>query len=507
MKVRLAMLVYATMALARPFGIIAQPEPPRSTIQEADPEARAAAFQARAFVAMNRGDLPEAERLLREQLALDPDNFVVFYNIACVRSLRGEGADACDWLVKAIEHGFIDRGMMQRDPQLAAARRQDVYSRLMAGWQTIIERHMETNLRVTREAITTKATTYSTERDQRLRVAYLSAFDKTSFDQARADLSRLFDWGIASVFPELGDAAASTDDAWTVVLLPTPRDYTKWLRNTYGPSLAAAGIGGSYLHDQKRLVAQDLGATLRHEFFHVLHWRSATRLGQDHPIWIQEGLCSLVEDYEIAPGGEGAAALKPVPSWRTNIVKRLLQSGRLMPLKQLATMPRERFTSTNPLANYAQARAFFLFLHDAGKLKDWYAAYTRNYRTDPTGIAAAEAALGKELPKIEKDYRAWIKRLPMVAEQIKPGRAGLGVEVDPGAGDGPTIAEIPPRGSAARTGGLRLGDAITAINGRPTRDLNELVRILGEHEIGDEVEVSYRRGKKHETTRVKLGPR
>ncbi|MBL9031969.1 MAG: PDZ domain-containing protein [Phycisphaerae bacterium] len=504
---RLAALTACALALLSPLAAVAQVEPDQSTRQEADPEARAAALQARAFEAIRRGDLPEAERLLRDQLALDPDNFVIYYNIACVRSLRGEGADACEWLVKAVEHGFVDRFTLTRDPQLRAARREDAFRRLIEAWPRILDRHLETNLRVTRDRLTTKTTAYTAERDTRLRVAFLSAFDATSFEQARADLSRLFDWGVANVFPELGDQAASADDAWTVVLLPTPRDFTKWLRAEYGPSLAAAGIGGSYVHDQKRLVAQDLGATLRHEFFHVLHWRSATRLGQDHPIWIQEGLCSLVEDYESVAAGAGGTSLRPVASWRTNIAKRLLQANRLMPLKQLATTPRDRFTSTNPLAHYAQARAFFLYLADTGKLRDWYAAYTRDHAADPTGLRAIEAALGKDLPAIEADYRAWLRALPTVAEQIKPGRAGLGVEVDPGTGDGPTIAEIPPRDSAARAAGLRRGDAITAIDGKPTRDLNELVRILGEHQVGDEVEVSFRRGKTHATARVKLGPR
>jgi S1-C subfamily serine protease len=44
-------------------------------------------------------------------------------------------------------------------------------------------------------------------------------------------------------------------------------------------------------------------------------------------------------------------------------------------------------------------------------------------------------------------------------------------------------------------------------NGQPTRDLNEVVRLLGEHDAGDVVEVSYRRGKVHGSAKVTLVPR
>ena len=82
------------------------------------------------------------------------------------------------------------------------------------------------------------------------------------------------------------------------------------------------------------------------------------------------------------------------------------------------------------------------------------------------------------------------------------------MDVEQGDGDGPVIVEIPPdvRGkpNPARQAGLRIKDVITAIDGKPTRDLNELVRVLGEHQAGDVVEISYRRGKIHGSTRVAL---
>src|SRR5690606_4633408 len=94
--------------------------------------------------------------------------------------------------------------------------------------------------------------------------------------------------------PETAAAAGARRDPWVIVFLPMPRDYARWAMGKFGPGWRQ--VGGSYSDDEKMLVTQDLGGTLRHEFWHVLHWRDQRRRGQLHPIWIMEGLCSLVED-------------------------------------------------------------------------------------------------------------------------------------------------------------------------------------------------------------------
>lgn len=500
---RSVLLVLWLAALCCP--VMAQADPGARPRNPEAVQAQAADLQARAIAAIEAGDYKAAEGLLRQQVALQPDTYVPRYNLACVLSLQGELAAAGDMLVSAVERGFVDVYQLRRDEDLAALRGEAVYRQLLDNWPAILDRHLEANLAQVLRVVEGSAAAYVTTRDERIRVAWVSAMDATSFEQARREIETLHDWGIKAVFSDLADPAQARHDAWVVVVLPSPRDFLRWTVATLGPAAATgqAGIGGLYDHDLRRLVAQDLGATLRHEFFHVLHWRSMTRLGQAHPIWIQEGLCSLVEEYETEDGG-----IRPVASWRTNIVKRLLASGRLQPLRRLASMPREHFTGGTALANYAQARAVFLFLHERGKLGAWYRAYTESFSDDETGLGAMERVLGKPLEEIEREYREWVRGLPQVAEQIRPGAASLGVDVDPGSGDGPVIVNIPgERRAAIRDAGLRTGDVITAINGRPTRDLNELVRVLGEHQPGEEVEVSYRRGRAHGTARVALTAR
>jgi S1-C subfamily serine protease len=134
-----------------------------------------------------------------------------------------------------------------------------------------------------------------------------------------------------------------------------------------------------------------------------------------------------------------------------------------------------------------------------GKLKEWYTEYTSTYREDPTGIKAMERVLGRTIKDINKDYKAWVRALPEVPEQITRGMASLGLEIEAGSGEGPVVASL---GRGRRD--LKLGDIITSIDNRPTRDIAELVRVLGSCKPGQTVEVGFRRGKIYGTVMVEL---
>ncbi|MBN8284156.1 PDZ domain-containing protein [Zoogloea sp.] len=253
--------------------------------------------------------------------------------------------------------------------------------------------------------------------------------------------------------------------------------FERWQEWYFGAKPMAPGgyaaVGGAYDHDTKRLVARDLGSTLRHEFMHVLHWRMCVRAGQIHPVWLQEGLCSLVEDYDLKDG-----SLRPAPSYRTNTAKRLTKAGGLLTIAALTSLDRDHFIGTRPMANYAQARTLFMFISDRQRLGDWYAEFTRRWsgvNAEEATRGAFEAALRMPMDEVEKSYRAYVRAMPEVPEQLASGRASLGVVVETGAGDGPVVVEVVRRDGA----GLKLGDVVISIDGKPTRDTPELVRVLG----------------------------
>jgi hypothetical protein len=504
-----ALLAIALTALAPAQSPAPAPpsKPPatKTATPPTNPNERAQFLHKQSLDAIVVKDYAAAEAALRELVKLQPSNFVVYYNLACVRSLRGDAKEAGELLVRAVETGFTDIRQMQRDTMLDAVRDDPNYLRIVENWTAIADARIDANLKQAQDAF---KGAYTTQRDPELRLAYLSAFEEQSFADARDEMTRLARWADEFVMPGILDPELMKKDAWAVVILPTRGDFTRWANTVFGANAVSgfSAIGGSYDHDLKRLVAQDLGPTLRHEFFHVLHWRSISRLGQAHPIWVHEGLCSLVEDYDILPGKDpekkATPRLEPATSWRTNTVKRMERAGVLPPIKDMVSKTHEQFQGARRMGLYAQARAVFLYLWQQGKLKDWYEHYTEHHAEDPSGLRSLCAVLNVPQDTLEKDFKAWVRALPEVPEEVRPGMATLGVEVDVGKGEGPTVVSLP------RRSGLNVtpGDILVAIDDRPTRDLPELLRILGTLSPGQTVKLTYRRGKIRHTDEIVLVP-
>jgi hypothetical protein len=450
-----------------------------------------------AIEAFAAGRLDDASAKLDQLIAWEPANFVHYYNLACVKSLRGEGEAAAELIVQAVERGFTDVGLLGRDPALATARATPTMQNLLDNWEQILERRIDTDLDRAREKYGGR---YWYVKEPDLRLAYACAYDQDTLDQTRDEVRRLYAWAMDNIFGDTDDTLAGPEDAWVLVVLPNQKDFRLWAAENYGPAARSLtqAIGGHYAHDEKQLVTMDLGATTRHEFLHVLHWRSNTRHGQLHPIWVQEGLCSLIEDYDLGEGDE----LIPVESWRTNQAKFLADTGHLLKIEDLCALSRDRFTNSRPLAMYAQARVLFLFLYREGKLREWYTHFTEHFREDPSGLASIDAVLDGDLEEINERYAQFCKNLPEVPEEVGRGMASLGIEIDAtGTGEGLRVASQVRRGTA---GDLRLNDIITHIEDRPVRDYWELVRVLTSYEPGQTVKVNYRRVRLHQETEIVL---
>lgn len=524
-------VVFAAMHAAACASVAAPPTPSPPS-RQADREAAQPVLSREehedAFLkAMRRGDLEGAETALLAWTRDDADNFVPWYNLACVLSIRGKQEPAAEALQQSIVKGFADFHTLTTDPDLRHLRGTETYKAIVEGWDRIIDTRIDAQLEAAKKIFRgTPGRPYSFEKDTELRLAYISAFDSAAFAQAKREIALLTHWWEELVLPaeeplrsgkrantaqpDDADKPADTADTteaqpappqpnsvpWVTVVLPSRPDFLRWVTQRYGA--AGQGVGGAYSHDDKRLVAMDLGSTLRHEYWHALHWRHMDQLGQRHPIWVMEGLCSLVEDIEPAPDG-----FRALPSWRTNMAHRLAKANALMPWEALFEMGQRRFVGTRPLAYYAQARAVFVFLAERGKLRAWYTAYVEGYRNDRTGAEALKTVFDAPLADIEQEFRAWLRELPLVAEEIRPGMANLPFDVSPGVGDG-VVIDSTPRGKAARASGLRMRDVITSIDGQPVRDMNDFLRVIGDREPGEQVRIAYRRGKDHAETTVEL---
>ncbi len=497
----LAAAVVAAGLFALPPAIAQQDGRPATPRELHERRQEAQEIQRRAMEAFTERDFERAERLFRRQAELDTAGFVPRYNLAVTLASLGRPEEGAEMLAEAIGRGFLDRRQLEGDPSLGPIRDTELYAEIVENWDRIIEAHadgVEQHLRRKYRP------GYTVERDDELRIIIASAFHPIATEQAVEEMRRLAEWGVREIFKDLAEDA---NDPFVAVVLPTERDFAVWAMERYGPAAVAGDfqrIGGAYSNDEKKLVAMDIGSTFRHEFFHVLHWRSNDRLGQRHPVWIQEGLCSLVEDIDEGPGG----TITPTPSWRTNILKRRLSAAGLPTIAELATMPRQHFTGRAPLANYAHARAIFLYLHERGELGAFYADYIDRYDEDRSGVASIERVLDADIEQIDRDFKSWLRSLPDVAE-VRDGRirglqASIGVEVDPGEGEGPVVGRSVSR--QARDAGLRPRDVIVSIDGSPTRDLSEFVRRLGDYHPGQRITLGVRRRNEMMEMPVVLSP-
>jgi len=88
--------------------------------------------------------------------------------------------------------------------------------------------------------------------------------------------------------------------------------------------------------------------------------------------------------------------------------------------------------------------------------------------------------------------------------EVKRGRLGIAMQPVVGGGDGALIAEVEPNSPAA-SAGLRKGDVVVALNGRPVRAPAELRARLGVVPVGDTVEMKVQRGKETQTLKAEIG--
>lgn len=489
--VLISMLAILTLGSSQSVGWAPDPRPSNESASQ---------IESRGVQAMRAKQWEKAADIWRLLIDQRPKSFVGHYNLAAAQSQLGELKDAEQSLKRAVALGFTDRRQLLRDPDLDRLRDTDYFTKLMTQWDATIQTRRNIDLARMNELVKYKQMEHRTLDDFRLEI--VSAHDPISTDQAVEELHLITDWILREVMLGLeatDGAGGSEDSAWVMVGLPERRGFAKWALETFGPSVrgSISSVGGAYEHQQRRLVAQDLGATLRHEYVHVLHWRDMSRMGQEHAPWIQEGLASVVEDFDVVGG-----RLVPVPSWRTNMVKRLHRVRKLPAIETIAQMDLPTFTNRRPLARYAQSRTILMWLLEQRKLAEFYQEYCKTYSKDPTGLFALQQTLGLEMDEINKRYQSWISDLEEVAETGSDLDATLGISVENGTGDGVVITELTPE--ARRRSGLRLGSIITGINKRATRDLHELIRVLGDYEAGDTVQVRWRRGTIHGENSVEL---
>lgn len=340
------------------------------------------------FTHLAEGNNAAASKLIKQHLEQYPNDQIMLYNAACTACQLGEPEEGSKFLIKAVKAGFNDFAHMRRDSDLKPLRDHPIYKAILAA------RDAADNLLAQRSIDWWHKTfgedTYRQDKDAKLRLNFLSNLDDDAFEQMRSMLEAEADYLSGTLF----DNAVCQ---YVLVAYPKPEHVNQLL-----PRQITAGI---YRHRRRELITTDTDSSLRHEFAHRMHHAHMDFLGQEHPLWIQEGIATLFEDYEINADG----SIYFVPNERDKYAMKLEQAGRLLSLSEVIDFSRKDLTNQAIIA-YPQLRSIFRFLAEHKLLNKWYDKYITDFDDDPTGKEALQFVFDNPLDQIQAIWKKWLHR-------------------------------------------------------------------------------------------------
>jgi hypothetical protein len=494
----IAVILACTAALLSTSQLEAQSKPSRIALER------------QIINAFDRDNQKRALNLIDQYLVHWPNDSNMLYNAACGHAALGERELAADRLLEAVRAGFREFDHMEEDPDLEPIRDHDVFL-------AILEARDQTSTAPAPEATEegTEPTRpgrgrelalvprsnrgseefadwegehpdgYIYESDARHRLHYGTPLTEEAHEEMTSMLGRQADQMADSLF-----GAVQSD--WIFVLVPDMKHQAIFNIDSETP--------GWYEHGRRMLVTADIGASLRHEFAHVLHWGHMDRTGQRHPMWVQEGLASLYEEYAI---DDASGRIKFRPNERHNIARRLVADGEAPAWRALFSMTPVRFMR-GAERNYPLVRSIFEFIAARGKLETWYRTLVETWDGDKDGITALERTFEASLDEIEESWERWLRSRGRVDDMISVGDASIGISATD-AVDGCLVTRINP-GSGAADAGIREQDVIVELGSRTVRSTRELMLAVASRRVGETVLVRIRRGTEYLDLPVTLKP-
>jgi hypothetical protein len=436
---------------------------------------------------MNKKEFKAAESTLAEAIALEPREPTNLYNMACLLAQTDRKDAALSFLEQSAEAGFIDFIHIAHDTDLNSLHEDDRYKAFMGKKDKYLRKAAELVIEDLRKRF---GEDYLYEIDDADKLIFATNLDRPTLDALKQNLVR-------QAHSQWDQIFANKPDQYIAVVVPGPREFHKIIR--------MQGVEGIYQHEARTLIAKGLGFVTSHEFTHALHAADLDPLGQEHPIWLVEGMAVLFERADYEKGPDGKEVLTPLDNERLARLQAAARQKKLVPLSRLFKMEQPEFLGSRVMECYAESGSVMQYLYDQKLLRPFYDTFKENFAKDKSGRLALEKVTGKSLEDFETDWKSWmLTRLPP-SGKLGPDSVFLGVDFGE-ANDGMLIQTVKSRGPAARAG-LRVGDVIIAIDGQDTRDQMTFMPTLTAHKPGDKVVLRLRRNHAYLEVPMILGSR
>ena len=217
----------------------------------------------------------EAEKTLNESLALVPDNYVCLYNLALVHAMTDRNELALEDLERATAAGFTNFELLQNTPAFVPLQDLPRFRRLLARKDEI--RHVAAERMLT-QLKAELGDRYLYRLDEKQKLVSAARIDRRVLDEAAEGLRVEQESEEEQIF-------SHPPDELTRVIIASSIDFSKLEHRV--------DVGGHYDDATRTILVKRPGPELRHEFTHALHAADQHALGQEHPVWLSEGLATL----------------------------------------------------------------------------------------------------------------------------------------------------------------------------------------------------------------------
>jgi hypothetical protein len=145
------------------------------------------------------------------------------------------------------------------------------------------------------------------------------------------------------------------------------------------------------------------GGTLVHEIVHPFIESNFP----DCPAWFNEGFASLYEQ-----SGERDGRIVGLTNWRLAGLQQRIKAKTNPSFESLMATTRDEFYADETGVHYAQARYLCFYLQEKGLLQKFYAEFSKNANTDPTGLKTLKTVLGeRDLSMFQDKWEEFVLNL------------------------------------------------------------------------------------------------